>query len=282
MSAVATEDPAENTTLLGRLAGRLRRGLADPRLEGVSADDPLIIERHREILLEKRAMQQVFQEFYDLCMTLDARHFQGEGARVELGAGSSFFKQAYPEITSTDIKPAAHLDQVVNAQAMPFEDGSVRAFFGLNCFHHFPDPREFFGELLRTLVPGGGCVLIEPYHGLVGRHFYQHVFDIEHFNRRQERWDATDAANFVGANQAASYLVFFRDRTNFEREFPGLELVYTRPIDNYLRYLLSGGLNFRQLVPNFSLPLVRFGEKVLIPLRRVFALHHVVVLRKRA
>ncbi len=266
---------------LARLAGRLRGWLADPRLTGVSIDDPLIIVRHREILREKKAMQQVFAEFYDLCHGLDERLLRGDGARVEIGAGSSFFKQAYPHIVSTDIKPAAHLDRVVDALAMPFEGGTVRSFYCINCFHHFPDPSRFFAELQRTLQPGGGAVLIEPYFGALGGTFYQHVFAVEHFNKRQEHWDRTDAEHFVGANQALSYVVFFRDRERWQREFPDLEIALARPIDNYLRYLLSGGLNFRQLVPDFTLPLVRLCEKLLIPVRRLLALHHVIVIRKR-
>jgi hypothetical protein len=125
-------------------------------------------------------------------------------------------------------------------------------------------------------------VLIEPYFGPVAARFYRHVFDVEHFNKAQVDWDRTDAARFVGANQALSQIVFFRDREELQAEFPQLEIAFARPIDNYLRYLLSGGLNFRQLVPDFSLGLVRFAETMLIPLRRCFALHHALVLRKRA
>jgi hypothetical protein len=54
-----------------------------------------------------------------------------------------------------------------------------------------------------------------------------------------------------GANQALSYIVFERDRERFERLFPDLEIVEQSWIANYPRYLLSGGLNFRQLLPTF-------------------------------
>jgi hypothetical protein len=84
-----------------------------------------------------------------------------------------------------------------------------------------------------------------------------------------------------GANQALSYIVFDRDRARFEQELPNLELVEMFPLGNYLRYLLSGGLNFRQLVPSFTEPVLRVIESALVPARRVLALHHMIVLRRR-
>lgn len=52
-----------------------------------------------------------------------------------------------------------------------------------------------------------------------------------------------------GAAQARFYIVFKRDPALFERDFPGLELIETFPLSDYLRYLLPVGLNFRQLGP---------------------------------
>ena len=33
--------------------------------------------------------------------------------------------------------------QAVDAQAMPFANGSVRAVYAIHCFHHLPDPAAF-------------------------------------------------------------------------------------------------------------------------------------------
>jgi hypothetical protein len=51
-------------------------------------------------------------------------------------------------------------------------------------------------------------------------------------------------------------------------------------LTNYLRYLLSGGLNFRQLVPDRLLPVIKLLEGALRPARNILALHHVIVIRK--
>ena len=85
-----------------------------------------------------------------------------------------------------------------------------------------------------------------------------------------------------GANQALSYIVFTRDRARFEQLFPGLEIAHQELLGNYLKYLCSGGLNFRQLCPDAMAPLVSFVQMVLRPFNRWLALHHVVVLRKRS
>ena len=57
--------------------------------------------------------------------------------------------------------------------------------------------------------------------------------------------------------------------------------MHLEPLRNYLRYLLSGGLNFRPLVPQGAAGAVAFVETLLTPLRRLLALHHVIVIRKR-
>jgi hypothetical protein len=85
----------------------------------------------------------------------------------------------------------------------------------------------------------------------------------------------------TGANQALSYIVFFRERVKFEQSCPGLEIVFSTPLNNYLRYLLSGGLNFRAITPAFAAPAIRLFETILIPLNQMLALHHVIVIRKR-
>ena len=61
-----------------------------------------------------------------------------------------------------------------------------------------------------------------------------------------------------------------------------LEIVQQERAGNYLKYLLSGGLNFRQLLPDAMSPVVGALQWLLRPLGRVLSLHHAVVLRKKA
>jgi len=257
------------------------RRLQEPRLVGLDVDTSDLLEVHRQVLAGKPIMRDVFAEFYDRCMEIDRDHGSGEGLRIEIGAGSSLFAERHPEVLATDIKPHPHLDRVLDAQAMELDAACARAIFGINCFHHLPDPMAFFGELERVLVPGGTCVLIEPYHGPVAGAFYARLFETESFDRTQPTWEDDGRSIMHGANQALSYIVFERDRALFEQRCPTLEVVVEEPLTNWPRYLLSGGLNFRQLVPTRSAPLLRGLERLLAPASRWLALHHVVALRKR-
>ena len=262
----------------------LRDWLAEPRVRAVDVDSPELIDVHREILASKPMMRSVFQDMYDMCARLDGRYFHGEGRRVEVGAGVSFMHEAYPDVLATDIKPSAYVQQVVDALAMPFEDGSVRAIYGMNCFHHFPDPDRFFSELERVLVPGGGCVLVDPAHGWFARWLYPRLFATEGFDMTQSTWEppSGEAGVMTGANQALSYVVFVTGRSRLAETHPALELVGIQPMTSYPRYLLSGGLNFRQLLPSAAIAPLKVLERVLKPIAPVFALHQVIVLRKRA
>lgn len=258
------------------------RSLADPRLSGVDVDSDALLDVHRRILEEKPMIRGVFLEFYDACVGLDRKYLSGTGLRVELGAGTSFFKQAYPDVVATDIKSGQGLDMVVDAMAMPFENATVRAFYAIHCFHHLPSPDRFFAELKRTLVPGGGCVIIDPYYSPFAKVLFKRLFASERYDTTEPGWDATSPVGVMqGANQALSYVVFERDRRLFEQKHPELEIVRHRPLTNYPRYLISGGLNFRQLAPTFTIPLIKGAEWVLAPLARALALHHILVLRKR-
>src|ERR1044071_10170435 len=119
----------------------------------------------------------------------------------------------------------------------------------MHCFHLFPDPARFFGEVVALLPPGGGCILIEPYHGPFAQFLYQRLFETERFDRSQRGWTSEGAGPMTGANQALSFVVFTRDAGEFSRRFPALELVAQAPMTNYPRYVLSGGAHIPLPVP---------------------------------
>lgn len=260
----------------------IRQWLTDPRVAELDSDSGQRIEIHRQVLKDKEMMKSVFRDFYQLCLEINDQHFSGSGKLIELGAGVSFFKELCPELIVSDAAAAPGLDLVLDAQQMDLPDCSVRALFGLNCFHHFSDPDAFFRELLRVLLPGGGCVLIEPYYGLLARPFYRALHKTEHFDPEQSSWTALEKMGVMtNANQALSYMVFERDQALFVERYPELEIAVKRTLSNYLRYLLSGGLNFRQLLPDWAIQPLKQVEALLRPLEPVTALHHVIALRRR-
>ena len=93
-------------------------------------------------------------------------------------------------------------------------------------------------------------------------------------------WEAPVTGPMRGANQALSYIIFIRDRAEFERQYPSLKIERQVLLDNYLRYLASGGLNFRQLCPDTLGSVLGMIEQLLSPVNRWLALHHILVIRK--
>ncbi|TKB26346.1 class I SAM-dependent methyltransferase [Desulfopila sp. IMCC35006] len=244
----------------------------------VDGDERLAI--HSMMLDNKQMLRQVFTEFHHLFHRLDNRFFSAKGIRVEVGAGVVPIKGSYSDVLATDIVPGPGLDRVINAEDMDLDDGSVRVVFGQNCFHHFPRPELFFLELERVLSPGGGVILLEPYYGPFASFLYKQLFKTEGFDKNFPSWETPVIGPMNGANQALSYIVFVRDKHEFQQKFPTLKIVHTEPCANYLKYLVSGGLNFRQLCPDWAIPILSLAQGILSPFNCWLALHHVIVLRK--
>lgn len=261
---------------------RLRNWLIEPRIRSLDPDSPEMTLAHHQVVRDKAMLRQLFEGFYRQCREMDLRYFDHcPGGRVEIGSGAGFIKEIYPDVMTTDTKVLPFVDAVLRAEHMPFPDKSLRAIFAINVFHHLPDPRAFFAEAMRVIHPGGGIVFIEPYHGPVARRVFKSLHEYERFDPLVPDWEQDAAMGpAAGANQAQSYIVFKRDRTKFTQEFSGLELLLDKP-HTQLLYLISGGVNFRQLAPDGFAPLVKAAELILAPLNRWIALQHTIVLRKR-
>ncbi len=256
--------------------------LRDPSLDGIDVDGQDRLAVHRSMLERKRMLREVFIEFHHLFRRLDRELLIQQGLEIELGAGIAPMRDSYPEVLATDVVFAPHLDRALNAEAMELDDASVRVFFAQNCFHHFPHPDRFFSELDRVLVNGGGAILLEPYYGPFASFLFKRLFRTEGFDKNYPSWETPQSGPMNGANQALSYIVFIRDSMEFQRKHPTLKIAHQLRVGNYLKYLLSGGLNFRQLWPDAMSAAVDIVQWGLSPLNRWLALHHVIVIRKES
>lgn len=261
---------------------RLRTWLSATPCDLTTIDTAERLHQHRLMLQQKPMLRAVFTEFHRAMMALDEQFFGPvDGLRVELGAGVCPMRDTYADVLATDLVPEPHLDRVLDALAMDLQDSSVRTLYGQNCFHHFPRVELFFQEVTRVVAPGGGVILIEPYYGPMAAVLFKRLFTTEGFDKHAAGWDSMIQGPMSGANQALSYIVFVRDRQVFEQRFPQLALCYHAPLHNYLGYLLSGGLNFRQLVPEALVGILKRCEQLLIPLSAYLALHWVIVVQRR-
>jgi SAM-dependent methyltransferase len=261
---------------MGGFLDRLR----EPGADGLDLDGGARLEWHRSVLARKRMTREVFLECHGLLRSLDQQYLTGRGIAIEVGAGAAPMRDTYPDVLSADVVYGRHLDCVLDAQRMGLRAGSVRVIYAQNAFHHFPEPERFFGELDRVLSPGGGAVVLDPFYGPAATFLFKRLFRSEGFDKTSPAWETPAVGPMNGANQALSYVIFVRDRERFDARFPSLRIVHAEPVGNYLRYLASGGLNFKRLLPDGATPALRFVENALSPLRRVLALHHVIVLKK--
>lgn len=254
--------------------------LSDPSVRDIDLYGISRFEAHKKMLFKKRMLREVFNEFHGMFRRLDHEYLSGDGLEIELGSGVSLMRDTYPSVLATDIVHSPHLDKVLNAEEMDLEDSSVRVIYGQNCFHHFMEPDKFFKELERVLKPGGGFIMLDPYYGPFATFLFKRLFRTEGFDKGYPSWNTPHEGPMNGANQALSYIIFVRDCNAFEQKYPTLKIVHRQTVGNYLKYLLSGGLNFRQLLPDSFTGLVNVLEKLLSPFNRIFALHHVIVIKK--
>ncbi len=262
---------------------KLRELLYEPRVKNANVDAPDFLELHSRILREKPVLNDAFTAFYNQMGQLCDRYLAVEGREIELGSGAGFFKAIRPQVETSDIREAPGIDLKLDAQSMNLPDTSVRCVYAINVFHHLPEPERFFDELKRVLVPGGGCILIEPHGGLASAALHKRLHKDEFFDAGAPDWINSEIRGpLSGANQALSHIVFHRDLERFEQDHGDcLELVHREYCRNSLRYLMSGGLNFRQLVPDALSPVLRGTEYVLSPVAKLWSLHHALVLRRR-
>lgn len=261
-----------------------RQWLYEPRVRGVDVDDNDLLQIHRDVLQNKSLLRSAFTTFYrDMARRCDDL-LVADGTEVELGTGAGFFKSLRPQLVTSDVRKGPHIDMEVDAQRMTFPDQSLRCVFAINVFHHLPDPELFFAELERVLKPGGGCILVEPHAGFFSALLHRHLHTDEHFDAEASGWKTSDIQGpLSGANQALAHIVFTRDLARFNETYGArLEIVHRSYELNALRYLLSGGLNFRQLLPTFTNGLLIAAERLGKPFARHWSLHQMIVLRRRA
>ena len=125
----------------------VQRFLGLPEVDVEQIDGAKRLEAHAAVLRRKPMLAEVFRECHHAFMDLDLRCFgDTPGMRLELGAGVAPVRSTYSEVLATDVVPGAGLDRVIDAMDIDVPEGSVRALYGQNCFHHFPEPERFLAS----------------------------------------------------------------------------------------------------------------------------------------
>ena len=251
---------------------RLR--LPEARTDG-SRDAAADSVMHGEVIRRKPFLKMIYRDFYR--RLVDRIEYGPGDLCVELGSGGGFLKELLPQAVTSEVMAVPGVDMRFSALSLPFRDGSVRAFVMIDVLHHLPDPARFFREAARCLTHGGKVVMIEPANTAWGRFVYTR-FHHERFDPSAE-WGFTDGCPLYNANGALPWIIFCRDKDRFAREFPALKIACVSPHTPF-RYLLSGGLSFRQLVPSWSYGFFNLIERILGPLNSLLGMFMTVELKK--
>jgi SAM-dependent methyltransferase len=243
--------------------------------ESASLDDASLSLLHRQIICKKKFLRRIYVDFYQELM--DTAGYSADKTILELGSGGGFLKELFPAIITSDVLQLPSVDKVFSATSMPFNEQSLDAIVMIDVLHHIPDVRAFFREATRCLKPGGKVVMIEPANTCWGRFIYTH-FHHEAFDPGTG-WEFQSQGPLSTANGALPWIVFCRDRRLFESEFPTLKISGVR-FHTPFRYLLSGGLTLRQLVPTWFYPVFKGLEFCLAPLGRLLGMFQTIILEK--
>lgn len=254
----------------------LRDWLAHPLTRGLDLDDPRTTERRREIIRDKPFLKRIYDDWY---AAIAAALPAAAGPVLELGSGAGFIREVIPgPVVTSERLFCDGVDAILDGQVLPFPDGSLRAIVFTDVLHHLPDVRSFFREAERTLRPGGVVAMVEPWVSGWSRLVYTRLHH-EPFVPDAAEWAFPGSGPLSSANGALPWIVFERDRARFEREFPALALVRVQPFMPF-RYLVSGGVSMRTLMPAWSYAGWARVEAALAAKMDRWAMFAVIVLRR--
>lgn len=262
-------------SLISRFAGLARRLLAEPSTARLDPDSLAVTMRRRELIQSRPFLRQLYQEWYT---SIAAALQQSRGPIVEIGSGGGFVSSAIPEVITSDVLPLPGVHVVLDAERLPFADGSLGGVVMTNVLHHVPDVARFLAEFMRCAQTGGALVMIEPWVTAWSRRIYGTLHS-EPFDTEAKTWILSAGKPLSEANGALPWIVFERDRGRFAREFPGLTVEMIRPLMP-LRYLVSGGVSLRSLAPSWSFPFWKKLDDVLVRLSPETAMFALIVVRR--
>jgi SAM-dependent methyltransferase len=247
------------------------------RMNKNTLDDPETTLKRAALIRSKRFLRAFYSECYEFFRQASAH--VPHGVKLEVGSGAGFVKEVIPDVITSEYLPLPTVDVVCSGLELPFPDHSLSAVFMLDVLHHLSDPDLLFREMNRCLLPDGVIALVEPANTPWSRFVYGQ-FHHEPFEPAALDWRLPRGGPLSTANGALAWIVFFRDREEYERKYPDLEVADIKCFGPML-YLLSGGFWRRQLFPDCLYSTVRVGETLLAPLNRFLGMFMKIQVRRR-
>jgi SAM-dependent methyltransferase len=243
--------------------------------DDLNLDDPATAGLHSKIIHEKKFLRDFYRDVY--IIYADAVKNNPGAKYVELGSGGGFIKDIIPQTITSDIMKIPNVDLCFSGEQLPFKDASIDAFFLFNVLHHIKNPGDFLKEASRCLRIRGKIVMIEPANTPWSRFVYKN-FHHESFNT-STGWTTEGAGPLSCANGAIPWIIFRRDQKQFRQKFPGFQI---QSYQNHtpIRYLISGGVSMRQLLPGFMSGIIKGIEYLLTPLNNIMGMFCTIEVEK--
>jgi len=253
----------------------LLRFIKEPKSNALDAPETTL--QHRDIILRKPFLRKLYVEWYKSFVKIIPQ--LPEGKLLEIGAGGGFLKDLCPSVITSDILPLSNCDMTFSAENMPFEDNSISAIFMIDVLHHIPDCELFFAEAQRVLIHGGIIFMIEPANTNFSRFIYKNLHH-EPFKTDVTEWNFPSSGPLSDANGALPWIIFSRDLPVFQNIFNQLELKKIK-LHTPFRYLITGGLSYKSIVPGWSFTFVTWAEYLLFPIYKWFAMFQTITVSKK-
>ena len=233
----------------------LRKILQHPLTREMDLDDPKTTSLRKTIIQEKPLLKSIYQEWY---RTVSDHLPNVDGPVLEIGSGAGFLESYIPDLITSDILPVAGNHIACEAQRLPFRDNCLRALVLINVLHHISDPLLFFKDAERCVKNGGAIIMVEPWVSSWSRIIYSKLHH-EPFDPASPSWTLPPSGPLSGGNDALPWIIFQRDRELFMQQTNWrIKLIEeTMPF----RYLLSGGVSMRNLMPAWAIRPLTFLEK---------------------
>jgi SAM-dependent methyltransferase len=245
----------------------LKRFFTHPLTRGQNIDHPKTTQLRRRIIEEKKFLKRIYVDWYT---SISAVMPTGIEPVLELGAGAGFMREFIPNLITSEAFYYPEIDLVLDGQYLPIKDAGLRAIVMTNVLHHIPCARNFFLEAIRCLRPQGVIIMIEPWVSPWSKFIFKN-FHHEPFDPDTLKWEFPQTDPLSGANGALPWIIFQRDRVRFEEEFPELQI---KDIQLCLpfRYLASGGMTTKNIMPERTYSFWRFIDTKLDPYIKTWAM----------
>jgi len=246
-------------------------------------DDELRVKFHQKVIESNWQIKRTIEEMHFWVLDKIFHNSQlpdlGSSILLELGSGVIPYSNLDERFISSDISFNKNLQLVCDAQNLPMKKDSLSGIVGQFVFHHLQDPAKGLRELERVLKPKSRIIFIEPANTFLGKLIFPFMHKSEYYDDKAYWINEVESSDYK-ANQALSYIVFVRDRELFEKMFQGFRIKEIIKMPHGVRYMACGGLNFRKVLPDSLINLIRMLEKYFPKLISLFAVHWCVVIEK--